>query len=192
MHTQLEKQNYSLPFLIAVISLIAALFASADEPSSKPTPANQPQQQEVLNNATIIELKGLGLGESVIVDKIKTSTAELKPGVTNSVTIENRSPYRLDVYRNGKPWEDQKKESAGKIFHFPAEIVPNGMITFTNVATTERETLTVRVQVEEVNSIGCVVQSRVTAVCTRIITIGTHDAHSIIVVSTNDFSHELK
>jgi hypothetical protein len=53
-----------------------ALFAPADEPSSKPTPAKPPQQDEVLNNAAVIELKGLGLGESLIVDKIKTSRCD--------------------------------------------------------------------------------------------------------------------
>ena len=72
----IEKQNHSLPFLIATVSLMAALFAPADEPSSKPTPARPPQQQEVLNNAAIIDLKGLGLGENVIVDKIKTSRCD--------------------------------------------------------------------------------------------------------------------
>jgi hypothetical protein len=55
---------------------MAALFALADEPSAKPTSAAPQPQAEVLNNAAVIELKGLGLGENLIVDKIKTSRCD--------------------------------------------------------------------------------------------------------------------
>lgn len=76
MRHTIAKEHRSPTLLIVALSLMAALFAPADEPSSKPTPAKPAQQEEVLNNAAVIELKGLGLGESLIVDKIKTSRCD--------------------------------------------------------------------------------------------------------------------
>lgn len=182
MHQSIEKQNYSLPFLIAAPSLMAALFASADEPASKPIPAKPTQQQKVLNNATIIDLKGLGLGENV-----NASMAEINTGPTNSVTIQNKTPYEVLVYRNGVPWEDQGMIPSAKRFHFPAEIVPGGVITFTNVVATKAEKILILLRAKELKSAGCIVERRDKGVCTRNITVGTDDPPRTILVSTNDF-----
>lgn len=64
--------------LFAILCLLAAnatLCAFADEPA-KSAGAKAQSQEEVLNNAAVIELKNLGLGETLIVDKIKTSRCD--------------------------------------------------------------------------------------------------------------------
>ena len=120
------------------------------------------------------------------------SMAEINAGPTNSVSIWNRSPYDMEVYRNDVPWEDQGKPSAGKQFHFPAQVGAGATITFTNVATTKAEKITILLQVKETHNVGCIVYSRVAAVCTRTITVGANNAPQVITVSTNDFTSTRK
>jgi hypothetical protein len=182
MHQLIEKQNYSLPFLIAALGLMVASFASADEPASKPIPTKPPQQQKALNKAAISDLKGLGLGENVTAPR-----AEINTGPTNSVTIQNKTPYELRVYRNGVPWEDQGMIPSAKRFHFPAEIVPGGVITFTNVVATKAEKILILLRAKELKRAGCEVERRDKGVCTWNITVGTDDPPRTILVSTNDF-----
>jgi hypothetical protein len=73
MKPKTTKHKHSITGLLVAFGLIAFLAASAAEPPSNPSPAKPAQQEEVLTNPTIIELKELGLGESLIVEKIKTS-----------------------------------------------------------------------------------------------------------------------
>jgi hypothetical protein len=73
MHQASTRHNYSSAALVASMSLMVALLASAGEPPAKSSSAEPQRRAEVLDNAAVIELKGFGLGESVIVDKIKSS-----------------------------------------------------------------------------------------------------------------------
>ena len=70
-------KNMPLKFCTTLlfVALTATLGAFADEPA-KPAPAKTQPQEEILNNAAIIELAALGLGENLIVDKIKTSRCD--------------------------------------------------------------------------------------------------------------------
>lgn len=63
----------TLIFLIA-IGCIIILSASAEQTGSGAAPAAQ--QPEILNNDGVIQLNQLGLGESIIVEKIKTSPCQ--------------------------------------------------------------------------------------------------------------------
>ena len=62
--------------LPVALSLMAVLIASAAEPASKPETTKPTQQEEVLKNSSVIELQELGLGETVIVEKIQASKCD--------------------------------------------------------------------------------------------------------------------
>lgn len=68
------KNHYCAMTLLLLASGLAVVSpVPAAETALRPNPASPAEQEEVLTNATIIELKELGLGESLIVEKIKTS-----------------------------------------------------------------------------------------------------------------------
>jgi hypothetical protein len=69
-----QKENMkAISTLLIAIGCLTVQLALADETNS-PSPAAQPSSQnDVLNNDGVIQLKQLGLGDAVIVEKIKTS-----------------------------------------------------------------------------------------------------------------------
>jgi hypothetical protein len=69
MNRTIRTQKQSITVLLIGLGCLFALWAA----TAQPNPNSPPQKEEVLNNAAIIDLKQLGLGESVIVEKIRTS-----------------------------------------------------------------------------------------------------------------------
>lgn len=62
--------------MLIAVGCITILPASADQTNLNSIASQSPQQKEVLNNDAVIQLKQLGLGEGIIVEKIKTSQCE--------------------------------------------------------------------------------------------------------------------
>jgi hypothetical protein len=76
MNLPIRKQNNLAISLVVASSLLTALLAVAD-PATNAVPAKPAQAaEEIINNASIVELKQLGLGESVILEKIKTTRTD--------------------------------------------------------------------------------------------------------------------
>jgi len=69
MNKLTEKRKLPGSLLFVAVGMMALIIASAEEPAKGP-------QEEILKTASIIELKELGLGEAVVVEKIKSSKCE--------------------------------------------------------------------------------------------------------------------
>jgi hypothetical protein len=68
--------------LLISLGLMAGLLTATAQPSTGSGAAAPSQKEEVLDNAAIIELKQVGLGEPVIVEKIKTSPCNFDLSLT--------------------------------------------------------------------------------------------------------------
>jgi hypothetical protein len=68
-----HKTMKTIPVLLIAIGCTIAQLALADETNSTPGAAQPATQNDVLDNNGVIQLKQLGLGDSVILEKIKTS-----------------------------------------------------------------------------------------------------------------------
>jgi hypothetical protein len=75
MNRTILKQKLPAANLVIAVNLMTILAVSAVEPATN-SAAKTPAQEEALNNAAVIELKQLGLGENVVVEKIKSSRCE--------------------------------------------------------------------------------------------------------------------
>jgi hypothetical protein len=65
------EKDCKIAALILVLGCMTAVLVAAEQTSS-----NSPQRSEVLNNDAVVQLKQLGLGESVIMEKIKNSPCD--------------------------------------------------------------------------------------------------------------------
>ncbi len=67
--------------LLTASTLFATLSVSAEQAASDATSPKPPRQEEVLSNASIVELKELALGDDLIVEKIKVSPCDFDVSV---------------------------------------------------------------------------------------------------------------
>jgi hypothetical protein len=77
-----------ITILLIAIGCLTTSLASADDTNSTISAAQPAQTDEVLKNDTVIQLKKLGLGESVIVEKIKTSKCEFDVSMTGLTQLK--------------------------------------------------------------------------------------------------------
>jgi hypothetical protein len=116
------------------------------------------------------------------------SSAEVSAGATNSVVISNMTTSIISIYRNGRPWEDPTRSPQVREFHFPARVVPGGMVTLTNVTSTGHEVIVVQFQVIKLSRSGCLVDSFVSMIGSQTIIMGTNSPQKVIVVKRKDLS----
>ena len=73
MARTIRTRKQLISVVLSGLGLIGALLSATAQSNPNSGAATPPQKEEVLNNAAIIDLKQLGLTESVTVEKIKTS-----------------------------------------------------------------------------------------------------------------------
>lgn len=116
------------------------------------------------------------------------SSADVSAGVTNSIIISNLTKSVINIYRDGKPWEDPGRSPKVQQFHFPARIAPGEVMIFTDCASTGHEKIVVRFEVIKLSQTGCLVDSFVSAVGSQTVIIGTNSPQVVVVVKKKNLS----
>ena len=102
----------------------------------------------------------------------ETTSVPLPP---NTLTVHNRTPYSLRVFRNAVPWEawqhgvDQREAMK----YAPTKIAAGATGTLSPASSNQSESVSVLLVASQNWSLGCIVGSTSVGTCTRIVVLGT-------------------
>jgi hypothetical protein len=91
MKTKFQSGRHWIAFFLLGLSALANPLLKPDEPAKAATSPNPQAAEETLNNNTVIELVKLGLGESLVIDKIKASRCNFDVSITGIKQLKSSS-----------------------------------------------------------------------------------------------------
>lgn len=105
---------------------------------------------------------------------------------SNTLVIRNKTPYRIEVFRNGSPWESHGRKD-NKTYHFPTLVMPHQTLTLYNCASSQCERITLDLRATKVIQVGCLVGEAKIGSYNRVINLGTNNQPQLITARSWDF-----
>lgn len=103
----------------------------------------------------------------------------------NTLVIRNNTPYKIEVLRNGVPWEDHRH--GVKAHHPPVLVMPHQTLTLYNCASSQCERITLGLRATKIIRVGCLVGEAKIGSCNRVIDLGTNNPPKLITIRSWHF-----
>ena len=101
----------------------------------------------------------------------------------NTVVICNKSSYVLKVFRNNRPWEEERYEK----YHLPMEIMPKQTVVLKHCGTEQSGEILLGLKAGQVWRAGCVISEKNLGMRNWKIEVGTNSPAKTIEIKNGDF-----